>query len=150
MSPSKWENNCSAAVSLSQPFDHTIASKTCRYCSQLVVPSNRGTFVIVNSAAHAPPGERPVFSTAGSPRGDLPSPIASEQLCQPVYLPAIQYPSVGPHHHPVDGPQKKSWSRAPNCKGHRDWISNNTSVIVEHHHLLDFIIPGEHPLRVGT
>ena len=53
-SPSKLENNCNAAVSLSQPFDRTIASKTCRYCSQLVVPSNRGTFV--ESECHLPRG----------------------------------------------------------------------------------------------
>ena len=30
------------------------------------------------------------------------------------------------------------------CNGYRDWISDNTSVIVKHHHLLDFISPGEH------
>ena len=32
--------------------------------------------------------------------------------------------------------------KAPNCNGYRDWINNNTSVVVKHH-LLDFIGPGE-------
>ena len=50
---------------------------------------------------------------------------------------------------PVHSARTPSWSRAPNCNGYRDWINNNTSVIAKHH-LLDFIRPGEHPLRVGT
>ena len=45
------------------------------------------------------------------------------------------------------------WKGTPQycmCNGYRDWINNNTSVIVKLHHLLDFISPGEHPVRVGT
>ena len=32
-----------------QPFDNTIASNTCRYCSQLVDPLNQGIFVVVSA-----------------------------------------------------------------------------------------------------
>ena len=39
-----------AAVASSQPLESTITSKTCRYCSQLVVPPNPGTLVVVNAA----------------------------------------------------------------------------------------------------
>ena len=60
-SPSKWESHCSAAVASSQPLESTIASKTCRYCSQLVVPPNRGTFVVMNAAC------RGVRTTGGTP-----------------------------------------------------------------------------------
>ena len=36
------------------------------------------------------------------------------------------------------------------CNGFRDWINNNTSVIVKHHLLSSDMSSGEHPLRVGT
>ena len=60
-SPSKWENSCNTAVSLSHPFESTIESKTCLYFSQLVVPPNRGTFVVVNAACRGVP------TTGGTP-----------------------------------------------------------------------------------
>ena len=47
-SPSRWESICRAPVASSHPLDKTIASKTCRYCSQLVTPVNFGTLVDVN------------------------------------------------------------------------------------------------------
>ena len=103
VSPSKWENSCNATVSLSQPFESTIASKTCRYCSQLVVPPNRGTFVVVNAACrgYALPEEPPVFATASSQFWGSPSPVASEQPCQPAHLPATRHHSVGPNRRPL-------------------------------------------------
>ena len=51
----KWESSCNAAVALSHPFDRTMASNTCQYCSQLVVPSNLGTFVDVYVSCHLNP-----------------------------------------------------------------------------------------------
>ena len=36
VSPSKWESSCNATVASSHLLESTIASNTCRYCSQLV------------------------------------------------------------------------------------------------------------------
>ena len=58
-SPSRWESSCNAAVASSHPLESYIASNTCWYCSQLVVPPNRGT--LVNAAC------RGVGTTGGSP-----------------------------------------------------------------------------------
>ena len=46
----RCDSNCNAAVASPHPFDNTIASNTCRYCSQLVDPLNQGTFVVVSAA----------------------------------------------------------------------------------------------------
>ena len=60
-SPARWESSCNAAVASSHPLEITIASNTCLYCSQLVVPPNRGTSVVVNAAC------RGVGITGGTP-----------------------------------------------------------------------------------
>ena len=51
----------SMAVTLSKTLECTMASKTCRYCSQLVVTPNRGTLIIVKGAC------RGVYTTCGTP-----------------------------------------------------------------------------------
>ena len=47
-SPSKCAINCNTAVTSSHQFEHTIASNTSRYWSQLDPPAYRGTGVDVN------------------------------------------------------------------------------------------------------
>ena len=75
------------------------------YCSQLVVPSNRGTFVDVNAACR---GACTTCGTAGFLKRRFSSrsfdPAAFVPPCPLIYQPAIQCPSDGLDHYPVNGP----------------------------------------------